>query len=174
MHATHADDDELDLLAERGVDRVRLPDAPRPTSATASCPPRELWERGVPVSFGADSNMRLDPFEEARETEGCARRQSGRRNVLVRPGRGRPGAVAVGLPHGPRRARLGLAAPQLAAGAPADLVALDLAHPEIADVPPEHLPAAVLFSGTAALVRETGRRRPPRVNGARSPVKAGC
>ncbi len=59
---------------------------PRPISATASCRPRELWERGVRVSFGADSNVRLDPFEEARETEGCARRQSGRRNVLVAEG----------------------------------------------------------------------------------------
>ena len=55
--------------------------------------------------------------------------------------------------HGARS--LGLAAPRIAAGAPADLAALDLAHPDIRGVAPEHLAAAVLFSGTAALVRET-------------------
>jgi formimidoylglutamate deiminase len=55
--------------------------------------------------------------------------------------------------HGARS--LGLAVPGIAAGAPADLVALDLEHPEIRAVEARDLAAAVLFSGTAALVRET-------------------
>jgi formimidoylglutamate deiminase len=50
---------------------------------------------------------------------------------------------------------LGLETAEIAVGAPADLVALDLDHPEISDVPVEHLPAAVLFSGSSALVRES-------------------
>ena len=99
-------------------------------------PAAELWERGVPVSFGADSNVRLDPFEEARETEGCARRQSGRRNVLVADGDAGPAPSLWRCltDHGARS--LGLAPPGIAAGAPADLAALDLAHPEIRGVEP--------------------------------------
>jgi formimidoylglutamate deiminase len=107
------------------------------------------------VSFGADSNVRLDPFEEARETEGCARRQSGRRNVLVAGGDDGPAPSLWRCltEHGARS--LGLPSPSIAPGAPADLAALDLEHPDIRAVAPEHLAAAVLFSGSAALVRET-------------------
>ncbi len=109
----------------------------------------------MPVSFGSDSNVRLDPFEEARETEGCARRQSGRRNVLVAEGDQGPAPSLWRCltDHGARS--LGLAPTGIAEGAPADLVALDLGHPEIRGVEPGDLAAAVLFSGTAALVRET-------------------
>ena len=118
-------------------------------------PAAELWQRAVPVSFGSDSNVRLDPFEEARETEGCARRQSGRRNVLVAEGDQGPAPSLWRCltDHGARS--LGLAPTGIAEGAPADLVALDLGHPEIRGVEPGDLAAAVLFSGTAALVRET-------------------
>ena len=154
IHATHADDDELDLMAERGATVCACPST-EANLGDGFLPAARLWERGVPVAFGADSNTRLDPFEEARETEGLARRQAGRRNVLVRPGEDGPArSLWECLTINGSRA-LGLEASQLAVGAPADMVALDLDHAEIADVPAEHLPAAVLFSGSAALVRET-------------------
>ena len=119
-------------------------------------PAAELWERGVPVSFGADSNVRLDPFEEARETEGCARRQSGRRNVLVAEGDAGPapslwrcltdhGARSLGL--APRRASPRARPPTSSRSTSST--------PRSAAVEPRDLAAAVLFSGTAALVRET-------------------
>ena len=154
IHATHADDDELDLMAARGAGVCACPST-EANLGDGFLPAARLWERGVPVAFGADSNTRLDPFEEARETEGLARRQAGRRNVLVRPGEDGPArSLWECLTVNGARA-LGLEPAAIAVGAPADLVALDLDHPEIADVEPEHLPAAVLFSGSAALVRET-------------------
>jgi formimidoylglutamate deiminase len=154
IHATHADDDELDLLSERGATVCACPST-EANLGDGFLPAARLWARGIPVAFGADSNTRLDPFEEARETEGLARRQAGRRNVLVRAGEDGPArslweCLTV---HGARA--LGLEPAQIAAGAPADLIALDLDHPEVSDVPPEYLPAALLFSGSAALVRET-------------------
>ena len=154
VHATHASPGELDLLAQTGSTVCACPTT-EANLGDGFLPAAELWERGVPVSFGADSNVRLDPFEEARETEGCARRQSGRRNVLVAEGDAGPAPSLWRCltDHGARS--LGLAAPGIAAGAPADLVALDLQHPEIRSVEPRDLAAAVLFSGTAALVRET-------------------
>jgi formimidoylglutamate deiminase len=154
IHATHADDDELDLLAERGATVCACPST-EANLGDGFLPAARLWGRGVPVAFGADSNTRLDPFEEARETEGLARRQAGRRNVLVRAGEDGPArSLWECLTQNGARA-LGLEPAQIAGGAPADLIALDLDHPEISDVPREHLPAAVLFSGSAALVRET-------------------
>ena len=154
VHATHASPGELDLLARTGSTVCACPTT-EANLGDGFLPAAELWERGVPVSLGADSNVRLDPFEEARETEGCARRQSGRRNVLVAAGDAGPAPSLWRCltDHGARS--LGLAAPGIVAGAPADLAALDLEHPEIRAVEPQHLAAAVLFSGSAALVCET-------------------
>jgi formimidoylglutamate deiminase len=154
VHATHVSPVELDLLAQTGSTVCACPTT-EANLGDGFLPAAELWERGVPVSLGADSNVRLDPFEEARETEGCARRQSGRRNVLGAEGDAGPAPSLWRCltDHGARS--LGLAAPGIVAGAPADLVALDLQHPEIRSVEPRDLAAAVLFSGTAALVRET-------------------
>jgi formimidoylglutamate deiminase len=154
VHATHVSARELHLLAEHGATVCACPTT-EANLGDGFLPAEQLWRRGVPVAFGADSNVRLDPFEEARETEGCARRLAGRRNVLVRPGEDGPAPAlwACLQEHGARA--LGLEAPGIREGAPADLMALDLDHPEIAGVPDEHLAAAVLFSGSAALVRET-------------------
>jgi formimidoylglutamate deiminase len=162
VHATHVSDNELDLLAETGSTVCACPTT-EANLGDGFLPAAGLWERDVRVTFGADSNVRLDPFEEARETEGCARRQSGRRNVLVADGDSGPAPSLWRCltEHGAHSLRL--AATGIAPGGPADIVALDLEHPEIRSVAAEHVSAAVLFSGTAALVRETwiaGDRRP--------------
>jgi formimidoylglutamate deiminase len=154
IHATHADDAELDLMAARGATVCACPST-EANLGDGFLPAARLWARGVPVAFGADSNTRLDPFEEARETEGLARREAGRRNVLVRAGEDGPArSLWECLTVNGSRA-LGLEPAAIVVGAPADLVALDLDNAEISDVPVEHLAAAVLFSGSAALVRET-------------------
>ena len=62
---------------------------PRPTSATATCPPCGIFERGIRVCIGSDSNTVIDPIQEMREIEAIARRSAERRNVLV-PRRRRP------------------------------------------------------------------------------------
>ena len=119
---------ELDLLAQTGSTVCACPTT-EANLGDGFLPAAELWERGVPVSFGADSNVRLDPFEEARETEGCARRLSGRRNVLVAAGDDGP------APSLWRCLTDNGAEPRPAAAQsrrrPADLVALDLEHPDI-------------------------------------------
>jgi formimidoylglutamate deiminase len=154
VHATHVSEGELDLLAETESTVCACPTT-EANLGDGFLPAAGLWQRDVPVSFGADSNVRLDPFEEARETEGCARRQSGQRNVLVADGDDGPAPSLWRCltEHGSRSLRLAVTG--IAPGGPADLVALDLEHPEIRAVAPEHLAAAVLFSGTAGLVRET-------------------
>jgi formimidoylglutamate deiminase len=154
VHATHASEAELDMLAARGATVCACPTT-EASLGDGFLPAGALWKRRVPVAMGSDSNVRLDPFEEVRETEGLARRQAGRRNVLVRPGDDGPApALWECLWENGARA-LGIPAPALAPHAPADLMALDLTDPAIADVPHDDLPAAILFSGSAGLVRET-------------------
>ena len=81
VHATHADDHELDLLAASGA-RVCVCPTTEANLGDGFAPLERLRERGIGICIGSDSNVRIDPLEELRELEGIGRRQSGRRNVL--------------------------------------------------------------------------------------------
>jgi formimidoylglutamate deiminase len=81
VHATHADERELDLLAERGAGVCLCPTTE--ANLGDGFPPLEgLLAREIPLCIGSDSNVRIDPLEELRELEGTARRQTLRRNVI--------------------------------------------------------------------------------------------
>jgi len=81
VHATHADDAELDLLAETGS-RICVCPTTEANLGDGYFPVERALERDIGICIGSDSNVRIDPLEELRELEGIARRQSGRRNVL--------------------------------------------------------------------------------------------
>ena len=93
-------------------------------------PPVEgLLARGIPLSIGSDSNVRVDPLEELRELEGTARRLTLRRNVipvdeLLTIGSA-GGARALGLDQWPD-------------------VEVDLGHRSLAGVQPADVPAALV------------------------------
>ena len=100
VHATHASDAELDLLAEAGA-RVCACPTTEANLGDGFLPVERLVERGIGICIGSDSNVRIDPLEELREIEGIARRQALRRNV-VPPERllefgSSEGAAALGL-----------------------------------------------------------------------------
>ena len=80
VHATHADDHELDLLAASGA-RVCVCPTTEANLGDGFAPLERLRERGIGICIGSDSNVRLDPLEELRELETTARRASGRREV---------------------------------------------------------------------------------------------
>ncbi len=81
VHATHADENELDLLAESGS-RVCICPTTEANLADGFAPVPDLLARGISVCIGSDSNVRIDPLEELRELDGIARRQTGRRDVF--------------------------------------------------------------------------------------------
>jgi formimidoylglutamate deiminase len=81
VHATHADGKELDLLADAGA-RVCVCPTTEANLGDGFIPVAELCERGIGISIGSDSNVRIDPLEELRELEGTARRASMKRNVI--------------------------------------------------------------------------------------------
>jgi formimidoylglutamate deiminase len=80
VHATHADDAELDLLADASS-RVCLCPTTEGNLGDGFAPVERLQARGIGICIGSDSNVRIDPLEELRELETTARRASGRREV---------------------------------------------------------------------------------------------
>ncbi len=133
VHATHADDAELDLLADAGA-RICACPTTEANLGDGFLPVERLRERGIPLCIGSDSNVRIDPFEELRELEGIARRLALRRNVvppeeLLRIGADE-GAAALGLERW-------------------SSIEIALDHPSLAGVEPDDLVPALL-SGCGA------------------------
>jgi formimidoylglutamate deiminase len=81
VHATHADANELDLIAEAGA-RVCVCPTTEANLGDGFSPVEEICRRGIGICIGSDSNVRIDPLEELRELEGIARRRTGRRRIL--------------------------------------------------------------------------------------------
>jgi formimidoylglutamate deiminase len=81
VHATHADNAELDLLAETGA-RICACPTTEANLGDGFLPVEAVCERGIGLCIGSDSNVRVDPLEELRELEGIARRRSLSRGVI--------------------------------------------------------------------------------------------
>jgi formimidoylglutamate deiminase len=137
VHATHADDRELDLLAETGT-RVCLCPTTEADLGDGFAPVDRLLERGIPICIGSDSNVRIDPLEELRELEGIARRQTGRREVISLEA-----LLETGTTHG---------ADALAIDVWPD-VEVDVDHPSLGGVETKDVPAALVSSCAADVFR---------------------
>jgi formimidoylglutamate deiminase len=136
VHGTHADDHELDLVAD-AVARICLCPTTEANLGDGFPPLQSMLERGIPLCIGSDSNVRIDPLEELREIEGIARRQALRRNVippqrLLEVGQGE-GAAALGLEDWPG-------------------IEVDLGHPSLRGVGRDQAPAALVFGCGADVV----------------------
>ena len=151
VHATHADGHELELLAEHGASVCACPTT-EGNLGDGFLPAVEILDRGIGLSVGSDSHVRVDPFEELRELETNARRIEGRRNVLVAEDEISPTPYLL-------RASWGRAG--LRAGEHADLIEVDLSHPTLSGVKADDLPSALVFgagSGVVAGTRVAGER----------------
>jgi formimidoylglutamate deiminase len=137
VHATHADDRELDLLAEAGA-RVCVCPTTEANLGDGFARVEALCERGIGICIGSDSNVRIDPLEELRELEGIARRRAGRRNVVAVSSLlcfgADEGAAALGLERWPD-------------------VEANLEHPSLAGVEPTDVHAALVFGCSAEVFR---------------------
>jgi formimidoylglutamate deiminase len=145
IHATHASEEELDLLSEHSASVCACPTT-EGNLGDGFLPAVEILERDVRLSAGSDSHVRIDPFEELREIETNARRLSGRRNVLVAEEETSPT---------PWLLRTGWGSHGLEAGGPADLIEIDLSHPSLADVEARDLPSALVFGSGGGIVSKT-------------------
>jgi formimidoylglutamate deiminase len=129
VHATHADDRELDLIADAGA-RVCLCPTTEASLADGFAPVERLVERGIGICVGSDSNVRIDPLEELRELDGIARRQALRRDLLSAGDLlcfgSDEGAAALGLEDWPE-------------------VAVDLEHRSLAGIEEPDVPCALVY-----------------------------
>jgi formimidoylglutamate deiminase len=158
VHATHADVRELDLLAERGTSVCACPTT-EGNLGDGFLPAEGILDRGIALSVGSDSHVRVDPFEELREIETNARRLWGRRNILRSEDESSPT---------PYLLRAGWGRAGIEPGGPADLVEIDLSHPTLADAHAKNLPSALVFGAGAGVVVGTwvdGRRAPDDTGG---------
>jgi formimidoylglutamate deiminase len=137
IHATHADDGELDLLAAAGA-RVCITPTTEANLGDGFAPLERLRERRVAVCIGSDSNVRIDPLEELRELETTARRASGRREVCAAETLlcfgADEGAASIGLDTWPD-------------------IQIDPGHPSLRGVDPADLLDALVFGCGADVVR---------------------
>jgi formimidoylglutamate deiminase len=128
VHATHANGSELDLLRDSGSTICACPTT-EADLGDGFLPAIRVLHRGIPLSIGTDSNVRIDPFEELRELEGIARRQDGRRGVFDTDALwaigGENGAHALDLASWPE-------------------IEVDLDHRSLDGVTPEHVRAALV------------------------------
>jgi formimidoylglutamate deiminase len=83
VHATHASERELDLLAEAGS-RVCACPSTEADLGDGFLPALAIDGRGIPLCIGSDSNVRIDPHAELQEIEWIARRQALRRGIFTR------------------------------------------------------------------------------------------
>jgi formimidoylglutamate deiminase len=141
VHATHANDDELALLAESGS-RICACPTTEADLGDGFLRVAEVRERSIPLCIGSDSNMRIDPLEELRELEGIARRQTGRRGVLTTGE-----LLEIGSAEGARSLQLDSWA----------TVGVDLDHRSLAGVSSEHVEAALIAGCAADVLVAVGR-----------------
>src|SRR6266516_3878706 len=148
IHATHASNEEIALLAQHG-------------SAVCVCPTTEgdlgdgiapyaaFWAANLPLSIGSDSNTRLDPFEELRWADYSARMRYKRRRVLVADELASPGPLLLNYGTRSGAMALGIETGIIAPGMSADFIAVDLHHPSLAGWNAEDF-LDVLFFGASA------------------------
>jgi formimidoylglutamate deiminase len=140
IHGIHIGDEDVRLLAATQTVVVSCPTT-EGNLGDGHFPALRYRDAGVRIAIGSDSQVRIDPFEEARELETGARRQGQTREGLLAAYGDlwdelvRNGAASLGLDTGTL-----------------PLVELDLSHPSLRGVAPEVLPLAIATCATADAV----------------------
>jgi len=141
VHAIHVDARDIALLAERGATVVSCPTT-EGNLGDGHPPLIAFSDAGIPLAIGSDSQVRIDPFEEARELETLARRAGLTREALL----SRSGDLWSELCRAGARS-LGIEEAQ------AGDVEIDTNHPDLRGVEPEDLRLALVTCASAGVVR---------------------
>jgi formimidoylglutamate deiminase len=140
IHGIHVSDEDVDLLARAGAIVVSCPTT-EGNLGDGFLPALRYRDAGVRLAIGSDSQVRVDPFEEARELETGARRERQTRHALLAASGDLWGElVANGC------ASLGIAPDAVGT------VRVDLDHPDLRGVAPADLPYALATCASAGAV----------------------
>jgi len=150
IHGIHVSVADVELLARSGTTVVSCPTT-EGNLGDGYLPAMAYAEAGVPLAIGSDSQVRIDPFEEARELETGSRRERQLRSGLL---------ASVGdlwtelCRNGYRSLGAGSELEQPA-------VEIDLDHPDLRGVDMADLQLALVTCASAAVVtRGAGGRTP--------------
>jgi formimidoylglutamate deiminase len=139
VHGIHVSERDVGLLGRNECTVVTCPTT-EGNLGDGYLPALTYLEAGVPLAIGSDSQVRIDPFEEARELETLSRRERETRVGLLSVYRdlwaelGRSGRRSLGLEVLPD-------------------VEIDLEHPDLLGVEPDDLPAALVTCASAGVVK---------------------
>ncbi|MGZ4216658.1 MAG: formimidoylglutamate deiminase [Solirubrobacteraceae bacterium] len=142
IHGIHVSANDVRLLAESGTTVVSCP-LTEGNLGDGVFPAMTYSAASVPIALGRDSQLRIDPFEEARELETLSRRERELRSGLLAATGDlwrelcRVGYRSLGLPG------------ELAGHAE---VQLDLEHPDLRGIDPEDLQLALVTCASAGAV----------------------
>ncbi|GAC1399520.1 MAG: formimidoylglutamate deiminase [Ktedonobacteraceae bacterium] len=130
IHATHANETELALLANYKCTVCVCPTT-EGDLGDGIAPYDELMKKDILLAIGSDSNTRLDPIEELRWAEYTARLRYQRRRVLVCEKLASPGPLLLDIGTHGGAVALRQETGKLAPGLFADFVTIDLNHPSL-------------------------------------------
>ena len=146
VHAIHVDERDIALLADSETIVVTCPTT-EGNLGDGHLPALAYRDAGVRLAIGSDSQVRVDPFEEARELETGARRDATTRRALLAHYGDLWGELA----------RNGLASLGLEGG---DTIGVDLDHPDLRGVGNDELALALATCASAGVVcRQASRVR---------------
>ena len=153
VHATHANDTEIALLAQQGCTVCVCPTT-EGDLGDGIAPYVALRAANIPLAIGSDSNTRLDPMEELRWAEYSARMRYQRRRVLVSEEQVAPGSLL--LEYGTRcgAKALGLETGSISPGMWADFIAIDMHHPSLAGWTPNDFLDVLFFGSSSASIKQ--------------------
>lgn len=154
IHATHAGDAELALLAHHGCTVCVCPTT-EGDLGDGIAPYAAFLAAHIPLAIGSDSNTRLDPIEELRWAEYSARMRYQRRRVLVADELASPGPLLLTCGTRNGAAALGLETGSIAPGMLADFVAVDVNHPSLAGWTTDDFLNVLFFGASSEVITQT-------------------
>jgi formimidoylglutamate deiminase len=140
VHAIHVSQRDIELIWGSGATIVSCPTT-EGNLGDGHPPLLRFRDAGIPIAIGSDSNVRIDPFEEARELETLARREGLTRHALLAAKDDlwadlcRAGARSLGIDT-------------------AGEVEIDTDHPDLKGIDPIDLPRALVTCASAGVVRK--------------------
>ncbi len=153
IHATHANETELTLLAQYKSTVCVCPTT-EGDLGDGIAPYTDLMSKDILLAIGSDSNTRLDPIEELRWAEYTARMRYQRRRVLVCEKLASPGPLLLDIgTHGGAIAlkqTTGILAPDMAA----DFVAIDLSSPSLYGWTQDDVLDVLFFGASSDVIKQ--------------------
>ena len=156
VHAIHVTAKAIASMAEAGAMVCACPTTER-NLGDGVVPAELLFDKGVRVALGTDSQAQIDLLEDARELEYHLRLQKTERAVLAANDDNRTSGLAARLFHcatSNGAESIGAPGGKLAAGRPADFFTVHLDDPSIAGANEDDLLSNIVFAQSHSAVRD--------------------